>query len=112
MSAHPAVTAPGWASLIEAMLDAVWLVDARSLAIVAANQAAGRLMAMAPHELHGKTMIELAFTPEDLVFWGEAGQGQAEQIESETMVTRTDGRVVAVRRRVSRVDVDGAPLFI
>jgi len=31
MSAHSAVTAPGWSSLIEAMLDAVWLVDARTL---------------------------------------------------------------------------------
>ena len=112
MGAHSAVTAPGWASLIEAMLDAVWLVDARALTIVAANQAAGRLMATTPLALRGKAMAELASTPEDLVFWSEAAQGLAEQIESDTMVARADGTVVPVRRRVSRAEVDGAPLFI
>ena len=112
MSAHSAITAPGWASLIEAMLDAVWLVDARMLTIVAANQAAGRLMETTPRELHGKTMAELASTPEDLVFWGEVAQGLAEQIESDTLIARADGTVVPVHRRVSRAEVDGAPLFI
>jgi len=112
MSAHPAITAPGWAHLIDAMLDAVWLVDARSLTIVAANQAAGRLMATTPQALHGQSMTELAATPEDLVFWGEAAQGLADRIESETLIARADGTVIAVRRRVSRADIDGAPLFI
>ena len=102
----------GWSSLIEAMLDAVWLVDAHTLRMVAANHAAGRLMGVAAHELNGKTMSELAATPEDLFFWGEAAQGLTEQIESETMIARADGGVVPVTRRVSRVEVAGAPLFV
>ncbi|MEP6874882.1 MAG: EAL domain-containing protein [Burkholderiales bacterium] len=98
--------------LIEAMLDAVWLVDARSQAIVGANRAAGSLMEVAPHELVGKTMTELAATPEDLFFWREAADGLVDGIESETMIARGDGEVLSVTRRVSRVTLDGEALYV
>lgn len=93
-----------WARLIEAMLDAVWLVDARELRVVAANRAAGQLMAMPPAELIGKDVLELAATPEDLCFWGEVSQGLVDQIESDTLVTSAAGATRAVTRRVSRID--------
>ena len=102
-----------WSRLIDAMLDAVWLVDAASLRIVAANGAAASLMAMAPRELLGKEVLELAATPEDLCFWGEVATGLAEQIESDTFVTRADGELRAVTRRVSRVEgQDGTPMYV
>ena len=96
-----------WRRFIDAMLDAVWLVDASTLRLVAANHAAGELMAMAPGELVGKEVIELAATPEDLCFWGEVSQGLVDQIESATLVTSADGATKAVMRRVSRVQGTG-----
>ena len=96
-----------WRRFIDAMLDAVWLVDAGTLRLVAANHAAGELMAMAPGELVGKEVLELAATPEDLCFWGEVSQGLVDQIESATLVTSADGATKAVMRRVSRVQGAG-----
>ena len=102
-----------WSGLIEAMLDAVWLVDAHTLRVVGANHAAGELMATAPAELVGKDVLELAATPEDLCFWGEVAQGLADSIESDTLVNAANGATRAVTRRVSRVQGDdGAPLFV
>ena len=46
-----------WRRLIDAMLDAVWLVDASTLRLVAANHAAGELMAMAPDALVGAESV-------------------------------------------------------
>jgi len=89
--------------LIDGMLDAVWLVDARALRVVAANAAAGALMGVEPQRLCGCDVIELSATPEDLFFWGEVAAGQAERIESQTFMRRFDGGIVAVTRRVSRL---------
>ncbi|MES1163483.1 MAG: PAS domain-containing protein, partial [Rhizobacter sp.] len=111
-AAAPPLPLAAWSSLIEAMLDAVWLVDPATLAIVAANRVAGALMATEPEALVGRTMIELAATPEDLCFWGEVADGLDDRIESDTLIARTDGAVVSVTRRVSRVvDADGEALF-
>jgi diguanylate cyclase (GGDEF)-like protein/PAS domain S-box-containing protein len=102
-----------WSGLIEAMLDAVWLVDARELRIVGANHAAGELMAMAPGELVGREVLELAATPEDLCFWDEVARGLDDHIESDTLVNAVNGETRPVTRRVSRVQgSDGAVLFV
>jgi diguanylate cyclase (GGDEF)-like protein/PAS domain S-box-containing protein len=101
------------AGLIEGMLDAVWLVDAHDLQVVAANAAAGTLMGVAPQSLHGRSVAELTATPEDQSFWREVAQGRAESIESCTLVRRFDGSLVAVTRRVSRLDtLPGVSLFV
>ena len=101
-----------WTSLIDAMLDAVWLVEARTQAIVGANRAAGRLMAVDSRDLLGKTMVELAATPEDLYFWDEAAAGHVDELESRTLIARVDGVVVPVTRRISRVELGGEPLYV
>jgi len=112
-AAAPSPPLAAWSSLIEAMLEAVWLVEPATLAIVAANRVAGALMATEPAALVGRTMIELAATPEDVCFWGEVADGLDDRIESDTLIARTDGSVVAVTRRVSRVvDADGEALFV
>ena len=101
------------AGLIDGMFDAVWLVDADHLQVVAANAAAGTLMGVAPQVLYGRPIAELSATPEDQSFWREVAQGRAERIESNTLVRRLDGSIVAVTRRVSRLDVlPGMPLFV
>ena len=98
-----------WQPLIDAMLHAVWLVDAQSLRIVSANRAAGVLAGMPVDALIGTEVLDLAATPEDLCFWGEVAAGLSEQIESDTYVTCGDGTAAPVTRRVSRLclrDVD------
>ena len=105
-----------WRTLIEAMLHAVWLVDARELRIVAVNQAAGALMGRPADELLGKEVIALVATPEDLCFWGEVAAGLTDAIDSETFVYRTDGTMLPVLRRVSRISSmegeDGAAMYV
>ena len=110
----PAIAAIAtWGGLIEAMLDAVWLVDACALRIVGANRAAGELTGTTPAALVGREVLDLAATPEDLCFWGEVAQGRVDRIESDTLVAALDGTTRAVTRRVSRVTgVDGAPMFV
>ena len=113
--AHAPATAPlaAWGGLIEAMLDAVWLVDARDLRIVGANHAAGELMATTPAGLIGREVLELAATPEDLCFWGEVARGLDDHIESDTLVNAANGVTRPVTRRVSRVHgSDGTALFV
>ena len=115
MKSARAVALPpvGWAGLIDAMLHAVWLVDARSLQVLAANPAAGVLMGTPAANLVGRGMLELSATPEVLFFWGEVNAGQAQAIESETLVRRLDGSSAPVLRRVSRVEAgDGAAFYV
>jgi diguanylate cyclase (GGDEF)-like protein len=92
-----------WSRLIEAMLHAVWLVDAYSLRIVAANAAAGTLLVMDPRELVGKEVTELATTPEDLCFWSDVSEGLSQEIESESWVQCADGNTKVVTRRISKI---------
>jgi diguanylate cyclase (GGDEF)-like protein/PAS domain S-box-containing protein len=112
-SAHAAASLAHAAGLIEGMLDAVWLVEAANLRVVAANAAAGALMGVDARQLCGRDISELSATPEDMFFWGEVAAGLTESIESQTLVRRVDGGTVAVTRRVSRLQVaPGEPLFI
>ena len=102
----PSAVPPGWQALIEAMLDAVWLVEPATLRIVAANQAAGRLVGVAPGALIGQSVLDFAPTPEDLYFWDEVADGSLGSdsgIESESLVRRDDGVCTPVLRRVGRL---------
>lgn len=96
---------PAWLPLIEGMLEAVWLVDAIGLRIVAANRAAETLLGAAPGALAGTPVVDLAITPEDVFFWEDVAAGLAENIFSETLLRRNDGAAIPVERRVSRVQL-------
>ena len=100
-----------WRAMIESMLHAVWLVDAVSLRVVAANNAAGLLMGVRAAELVGRGVLDLAATPEDLCFWDEAAGGLADSIESETFICRLSGGTAPVTRRVSRIEQIGGAAF-
>ena len=91
-----------WPALIEAMLEAVCLVEPAGPRIVAANGAAGRLLGMEPAELVGRDMLATAPTPEDEAFWQQVGdKGRATHILSDSFVTRAGGEAVPVVRRVT-----------
>ena len=96
------------AALIEGLPEAVWLVDAVELRVLAANAAAGRLLGVAAPELHGRSMAEMSSTPQDLCFWTEVAAGLSDGIASETLLQRRDGGTVPVMRSVCRVTLDTA----
>ena len=93
-------------ALIEGLPDAVWLVDPADLRVLAANAAAGRLLAVPAASLRGRSMAEMSSTPQDLCFWTEVAAGLSEGIVSETLMTRADGGVLPVMRSVCRVALD------
>ncbi|MFL6660793.1 MAG: putative bifunctional diguanylate cyclase/phosphodiesterase [Rhizobacter sp.] len=101
---HAALVSTDFAAgLLDAMIDAVLLVDAHSARIVAANRAAGTLVGVAPPTLCGSEVTELCASPEDLMFWRDAGYDGAASLESQTWLRRPDGAAVPVMRRTSRL---------
>jgi PAS domain S-box-containing protein len=85
-----------WASLLDGMLEAVWVVDPKSLRIVAVNQVAATLVGMDRRDLLGKPAIELTATPEDLFFWEDVAAGLADSIHTDTLLRCADGVAVTV----------------
>lgn len=104
-----------WPSLIEAMIEAVCLVEPEGLRVVAANGAAGRLFGVAPAELVGRDMRQSAATPEDDQFWRQAADhdGACTGIHSDAYIVRESGEAVPVVRRVSRIEpAPGNALYV
>ena len=108
-TAVPVLAGP-WQPLLDAMLHAVWLVDAHTLHIVGINTAGAALLGATSLTL-GRPVLELAATPEDRCFWAEVADGSAFGIESQTLVRRADGSLLPVTRRVSRIGADAGPGF-
>ena len=121
MSARPLGLAPGaadlphgWSQLADALIEAVWLVDAASLTVVEANAAAGRMLGLTPEALAGRDVQSLIATPEDLLFWAEAAAGGGGAIHSDTWLRRFDGTLVPVTRRATPVALGstGRPAYL
>jgi len=109
----PAAMPEGSPALLEAMLHALWLVDATTLRIVAVNSAAATLCGGGDDELVGRPVLDFAVTPEDHAFWADAAAGLSAPLESDALVRRVDGTIVPVTRRVSRVrSVAGGALYV
>ncbi len=99
--------------LIESVLEAVWLVDAIGLTIVAVNHASERMLGIAREQMLGRPVVDFAHTSEDLFFWEDVASGLSDTISSETIMTGADGGLVHVDRRVSRMqDGGGAALYV
>ena len=99
-------------ALIDALPQAVWLVDAASLRVIAANGAAAALLGCERAALLGNAALTLAATPEDLCFWQEAAEGRHERLASNSFVRRFDGQAVPVARSIEPVQIDGAAAFL
>ena len=97
------MTAALWGPLLNAMLDAAWVVEPAQLRILAVNQLAADLVGMASEDLQGKPTIELTATPEDMYFWEDVAAGLSDGIHSNSLLRCADGMAIPVERRVSRV---------
>ena len=90
-----------WQGVPDALDMAVWLVDAATLRIAYANAAAGVLVGREPSAMLGASVLELAATPEDQIFWSQDVQALMRGIRSRSGVFRAgSGDPVAVERSV------------
>ncbi|PXW98542.1 diguanylate cyclase/phosphodiesterase with PAS/PAC sensor(s) [Sphaerotilus hippei] len=102
----PAAALPAhWQGLLEALIEAACLVDGRTQRIIAANQAAATLWGRPLDTLVGGDVIDLAATPEDLLFWSQAA-AEGGGLHSDTLIHRDDGSALEVERRVSPIQLD------
>jgi diguanylate cyclase (GGDEF)-like protein/PAS domain S-box-containing protein len=107
------VTDPDWRSLIESMLEGVWILDPVTLHILAVNQVAADMLGLPAQALVGKPVVDLAATPEDIFFWEDVAAGLADSIQSETLLRHADGSTLHVERRVSRAWLEpGRAVFV
>jgi len=99
--------------LIESVIEAVWLVDAVDLRIVAVNRAAEDLVGLPRAELLGRPVVDFASTSQDLFFWEDVAAGRSRAIRSETLLKRGNGDIRQVERRVSLVQIEqGAAVYM
>lgn len=107
------MTTTGWETLLDAMLDAAWVVDPKTLRIGAVNRLTEALVGVGKQDLVGTPAIALTATPEDMFFWEDVAAGLADSIHSNTLLRCADGIAVPVERRVSRVRLSAdAPMFL
>ena len=102
-----------WAPLLNAMLDPAWIVEPKTLRIVAVNEAAAQLVGVSAADLIDTPAIELTATPEDMFFWEDVAAGLADHIHSNTLLRNAQGTALPIERRVSRVWLSvGEPVFV
>lgn len=92
--------AHGW---LDGLQEAVWLLDEASLHILQANAGAERLTGLSAAAMQGRSVLDLASTPQELAFWSEPADVIAQGITAHTSLLRSDGTLVAVQRCVRRV---------
>ncbi len=108
------MTAQRHASVLDGVLEAVWLVQPLSLRIRWVNKAAAELMGLTALELVGTPAVDHMPAPEDMYFWEDVAAGLAFSIHSDSLLRCAHGLVIPVERKVSRVVPEGAdsPLFM
>jgi len=102
-----------WQPLIEGMIEAVWIVDALELRVLAVNRAALALFGHTAEGMIGKPVVDLVATPEDIYFWEDVAAGLSDHILSETIIVNAAGVSVPVERSVSRITLnDAAAIYV
>ncbi len=102
-----------WTALLEALIEAVWVVHPVDLHIAAVNRAALDLVGMPREDMVGTPAIAWTGTPEDLFFWEDVAAGLMDKIHSDTWLRAADGVSIPVERRVERVWIDPTtPVFL
>ncbi|KRA07521.1 bifunctional diguanylate cyclase/phosphodiesterase [Acidovorax sp. Root568] len=90
----------GW---LDGLQEAVWLLDETSQHILQANAGAERLTGLSAADMQGRSVLDLASTPQELAFWSEPADVIAQGVPAHTSLLRADGSLVPVQRCVRRV---------
>ena len=90
----------GW---LDGLQEAVWLLDEASQHILQANAGAERLTGLSAAAMRGRSVLDLASTPQELAFWSEPVDVIAQGVTAHTSLLRADGSLVPVQRCVRRV---------
>ena len=102
-----------WAPMLDALVEAVCLVDPTTLRIVGVNRVMVALVGLGSDMLVDKPIIELTSSPEDLYFWEDVAAGLSDSIHSDSLIRSVDGIAIPVERKVTRVWVSPEmPLFV
>jgi len=91
-----------WHQTLDALLEAVWLVDEATLCIRFANRAAAKLSGYDHQAMHGMPVQALAATPQDLCLWEDESQWRTGS-QTLTQVLCRDGSLRPVEQRVQRI---------
>lgn len=98
-----------WPRLLDALQEALWLIDARSLKVLRANAASESVTGYETDAAVGLPVQVLAATPQQQAFWSDPFNWQAgAQFIAE--VRRADGQLAPVEMRVR--DLDGEVLLV
>ena len=92
------------AALIDGLLDAAWLIEPKSLRVLAANAQAATLLGTDVASLCRTDALALAATPEDVEFWEAARSGAVDPADTQTVLSAADGKLLPVLRRVTRIN--------
>ncbi len=97
----------GWRTLLDALGEPAWLVEAGGLQVLAANAEALALLGVDAAAVLGQAADGLIATPEDLAFWDEARACAAQpwqqgpgSLLSDTTLVDAAGHLVQVTRRI------------
>jgi diguanylate cyclase (GGDEF)-like protein/PAS domain S-box-containing protein len=94
-----------WPRLLDALQEALWLIDARSLKVLRANAASEGVTGYESDAAVGLPVQVLAATPQQQAFWSDPFNWQAgAQFIAE--VRRADGQLAPVEMRVRALDSD------
>jgi diguanylate cyclase (GGDEF)-like protein/PAS domain S-box-containing protein len=94
-----------WTPLIECLPHATWVVELRTLSVVAANRAALALLSLPAEAVIGQRADHLLATPEDMAYWDEAAAGHPGRLNSDTVVCTASGQTVHVERCIAPMSV-------
>ena len=98
-----------WSHAVDGLVQALWLVDSRSLQVLYANQAAVRLTGRSLESMRGMAVQELAATPEDLLFWSQSAEAIFAGVYSFTHVwNQQTAQLIAVDRQVQSLVNSGS----
>ncbi|HRF73006.1 MAG TPA: response regulator [Accumulibacter sp.] len=99
-------------AIIDAIPDALLLVDARTRMICAANAAAGALLGYESTAMAGKTIEEVEPMPLDHCYWDEISSGSFRALHAvETEYLHADGNLLPVRKSTSNA-ADGPLRYV
>lgn len=92
-----------WPPLLDALQEALWLIDAEDLRVLRANAASEAVTGYEPDAVPGLPVQVLAGTPQQQAFWSDPFNWQA-GAQFVTEVRRRDGEMVPVEMRVRALD--------